>query len=90
MKTPADMLASDLRRMAGAIPVGWRAVVVMAMLIAVFPLLIGILILDALTYEMPAVRHPFKMAARWMGALMHQAPRRVGGLPPPPQVRPAH
>jgi hypothetical protein len=89
MKTPTDMLASDLRRMAGVIPVGWRAISLMAVLIVVFPLLVVVLVLDALTYDMPVVRHPFKKAAEWMGVLMHHGPRRLGAMKPP-QVRHAH
>ena len=89
MKTPADMLATDLRRVAGAIPVGWRAVAVMAVLIVVFPILISVFVLDALTYEMPWIRTPLKKAGQWMSAVMHFNPRRLTGIPRP-QVRHAH
>jgi hypothetical protein len=89
MKTPTDMLASDLRRMAGVIPVGWRAILLMVALILVFPILILVLVLDAMTYDMPVVRHPFKKAAEFMGVLMHHGPRRLVAIKPP-QVRHAH
>lgn len=90
MKTPADMLASDLRRMAGAIPAGWRAVVLMALLLIVlFPFLVSILILDALTDGMPALRHPFKTAAGWLHALTRLRPRQRIALERP-EVRHAH
>jgi len=88
MKTPTDMLASDLRRMAGVIPVGWRAILLMAVLILIFPLLVLVLVLDAMTYDMPGVRHPFKKAAEWMSILMHHGPRRLAIKQP--QVRHAH
>jgi hypothetical protein len=89
MKTPADMLASDLRRMAGTIPVGWRAAVLMVLLIVLFPVLVTVLILDALTYDMPAVRVPLRNVMHWATAWMHFTPRRTT-LHRPPRVRHAH
>lgn len=75
MTTPADMLASDLRHMAGVIPAGWRAVVLVAAMVMVFPVLIAALVLDALTYDMPAIRTPLKKAAQRVGRFVHRAPK---------------
>jgi hypothetical protein len=92
MKTPADMLALDLRRMAGTIPVGWRAAILMALLVILFPLLISIFILDALTHDMPAVRTPVKNFMQRVGRWLHHDSRRARGLRhhPTPVVRHAH
>lgn len=56
MTTPEKMLAADLRRMAGVIPVGWRAAVFMLAMVLVFPILICVFVLDALTHDMPRLR----------------------------------
>jgi hypothetical protein len=90
MKTPADMLASDLRRVAGTIPVGWRAAVLMAVLIILFPLLVTVLIFDALTYDMPMIRVPLRNIAHWATAWRHLTPRRPVRLARAPRVRHAH
>lgn len=71
MKSSADMLAADLRRMAGLIPVGWRAVAVLIFTVVVFPLLITAFVLDALTYEMPVLRAPVKRCLAWLGTRRH-------------------
>jgi hypothetical protein len=90
MKTPTDMLASDLRRMAGAIPVGWRAAVLMAIFIIVFPIVVVVFVLDALTHDMPTVRHPFNKLAEWWTAVVHRSAHRAARLQARPQVRHAH
>lgn len=56
MTTPEKMLAADLRRMACVIPVGWRAAVLMLAMVLVFPILICVFVLDALTHDMPRLR----------------------------------
>jgi hypothetical protein len=77
MKSPTDMLATDLRRMAGAIPVGWRAVVVMVATIVVFPILISVFILDALTYDMPGIRNPVRKAFDWLSRWILHTPQHT-------------
>jgi hypothetical protein len=78
--------------MAGIIPVGWRAAVLMVLLIVLFPLLICVLVLDALTHDMPLVRTPVKHVMQWLSGWLHHRPRRGRELPHPaaPAVRHAH
>jgi len=90
MKTPTDMLASDLRRMAGTIPVGWRAAVLMLVFIVVFPIVVCFFVFDALTHDMPMVRHPFNKLGEWWSAVMHRSAHRAARLRARPQVRHAH
>jgi hypothetical protein len=84
------MLASDLRRMAGTIPVGWRAAVLMVVFVVVFPIVVTFFVFDALTHDMPAVRHPFNKLAEWWSAVMHRSAHRAARLQAAPQVRHAH
>jgi hypothetical protein len=77
MKSPTDMLATDLRRMAGVIPVGWRAVIVMAVTVIVFPVLITVFILDALTYDMPGIRNPVRKTFDWLSRWILHTPQHT-------------
>ncbi len=91
VKSPADMLASDLRSMAAIIPAGWRAAVLMvAILILLFPLLASILVLDALTHDMPVLRHPLRHASGWLAARLHRSRSAFDAVPPAGRIRHAN
>jgi hypothetical protein len=82
MKSPADMLASDVRQMARVIPAGWRAAALMMLALIFFPVLISVLILDALTEDMPSVRAPVGKALHRLGSWLH-----CGSAHPLPHAR---
>jgi hypothetical protein len=66
----------DGRFMTAAIPVKWRGAVMLAGTIVFFPLIIGVIMLDALTHDMPSVRTPVKKVFLTIGGWI-QVCRRI-------------
>jgi UDP-2,3-diacylglucosamine pyrophosphatase LpxH len=66
MKFPTVMPATNQRQMPGTIQAGWRAVILLAVMVIVFPVLISVFILNALTHDMPGIRQPVKLFMNWL------------------------
>ena len=61
-QTPTPVLDFDARFLTAIIPARWRAAVLVAGAIAFFPLIITVMMFDAVTHDLPGLRAPFKRA----------------------------
>lgn len=81
------MLKFDARFMTAVIPVKWRGAVLLTGTVVFFPLIIGVIMLDAVTHDLPVVRTPVKKTLMVISTWIHTWCRVSRARPVADQMR---